>query len=126
MPTYMFAAGVLALVVGVVHSVLGEILIFRQLRNRSLVPAMPAPPVKERHVRIIWASWHVVTVFGWAFGAVLLQLSSASNDQSAEALAVNAAIFAFAAGSFLVLVGAKGKHPGWIAMLGVAALAWLG
>lgn len=39
MQAYTFAAGVLALIVGAAHSVLGEILIFRHLRSRGLVPA---------------------------------------------------------------------------------------
>jgi len=123
--TYMFVAGVLAVLTGVAHSVLGEILIFRHLRNGTLVPAMPAPPLKERNIRIIWASWHLISIFGWAFGVVLLLLSSPTNGQSAQTLVVNAAVFAFAAGSLLVLIATKGRHPGWVAMLGVAALAWL-
>lgn len=121
----MFVAGVLAVVTGIAHSVLGEFLIFRHLRNGTLVPAMPAPPLKERNIRIIWASWHLITMFGWAFGAVLLMLSSPTNNQSAQSLIVNAAIFAFAAGALLVLFATKGRHPGWVAMLVVAALAWL-
>ena len=44
MQTYLFAAGVLTLVVGAIHSVVGEILIFRHVRIHGLVPAMGAPP----------------------------------------------------------------------------------
>lgn len=36
-----------------------------------------------------------------------------------------AIVVAMAAGSFLVFVGTKGQHPGWIGLLGVAVLAWL-
>ena len=126
MQTYMFAAGIVAIITGVIHSTLGEIMIFRHLRNHSLVPTLPAPPLKERNVRIIWASWHLVTVFGWAFGVVLLQLSSPSNDLAAKTLVLNASIFAFVVGSFIVLIGTKGRHPGWIAMLVVASLVWMG
>lgn len=125
MQTYMFVAGVLAVVTGIAHSVLGEFLIFRHLRNGTLVPTKPAPPLKERNIRIIWASWHLITVFGWAFGAVLLMLSLPNNTQSAQSLFINAAIVAFAAGALLVLIATKGRHPGWVAMLVVAALAWL-
>lgn len=121
----MIAAGVLALVVGLAHSVLGEVLIFRHLRSRGLVPAKAPPPLRERHVRILWATWHLATVFGWSFGIVLLQLASTANGLALQALIKNAAVFAFLGGSLLVLIGTKGRHPGWIGLLGVAALAWL-
>ena len=124
MQTYMFAAGVLALVVGAAHSLLGEILIFRHLRNGSLVPAMRAPPLRERHIRILWATWHLTTVLGWAFGAILISLAVPGSGYSLQEIVVGAAVLAFLVGSLLVLVGTKGRHPGWMGLLGVAALAW--
>lgn len=124
MQIFFFAAGVLALVTGLVHSVLGEILIFRHLRSGGLVPSMGAPPLRERNIRIIWATWHLGTVFGWAFAGVLLRLAFAHHDYSIQALVVSAIVFAYLGGSFLVLVGTKGRHPGWIALLVVAALTW--
>ena len=126
MRAYMFAAGVLALIVGAAHSVLGEILIFRHLRSRGLVPAMGAPPLRERHIRILWASWHLATVFGWASGVLLLQLASPGTESALRALVANTIALAFLGGSLLVLIGTKGRHPGWIGLLGVAALAWFG
>lgn len=123
MQTMLIAAGVLGLVTGLVHSVLGEILIFRHLRRGGLVPAMEAPPLRERHVRILWATWHLATVFGWAFAGVILQLAVAPDDGPA-ALIMSAAVFANLAGALLVLVGTKGRHPGWIALLVAAALIW--
>jgi hypothetical protein len=125
MQTLFFAAGVLAIFTGAAHSVLGEILIFRHLRHGSLVPARDAPPLRERNIRIIWASWHTLTVFGWAFAAVLLRLSFAAPDSSPRSLVVSAVVLANLGGSFLVLIGTRGRHPGWIALLVVAALAWL-
>ena len=126
MQPYLFAAGGLALIVGAVHSVLGELLIFRHLRSGGLVPAMAAPPLRERHIRILWASWHLVTVFGWALAVILLRLASPSTASSLHVLVENAIALAFLGGSFLVLIGTKGRHPGWIGLLGVAALTWFG
>lgn len=125
MQTMFIAAGVIALFTGVGHSVLGEILIFRHLRSSGLVPTMAAPPLRERHVRIIWATWHLASVFGWAFAGILLRLAIAP-DGSPSALIVSAVVFANLAGSLLVLIGTKGKHPGWIALLLVALLTWFG
>ena len=125
MQTILIAAGVLALLTGVAHSVLGEILIFRHLRNAGLVPSMGAPPLRERNIRIIWATWHLGSVFGWAFAGVLLRLAFiADNDYSSKDIVLSAIVFAYLGGSVLVLVGTKGRHPGWIALLVVAALTW--
>ena len=126
MQTLFFAAGLLALVTGLVHSVLGEILIFRHLRSGGLVPAMGAPPLRERNIRIIWATWHLATLFGWAFAGVLLRLAFAPHNYSLNEFVVSAIVFAYLGGSLLVLVGTKGRHPGWIALLVVAALTWAG
>ena len=124
MQPLFFTAGVLALITGAVHSVLGEILIFRHLRNGGLVPSRGAPPLRERNIRIIWATWHLGSVFGWAFAGVLLCLALAGNDYSIRALVLSAIVFAYLGGSLLVLIGTKGRHPGWIALLAVAALTW--
>ncbi|WP_408952177.1 hypothetical protein [Lysobacter sp. Hz 25] len=120
---YLIAA-ILAAVTGLLHSVLGEILIFRHLRNGSLVPTLPAPPLRERNIRIIWATWHLATLFGWAFAGVLLQLAL-GHPMSAQ-LAIRAIVFAYLGGAVLVLVGTKGRHPGWVALTAVAALTAAG
>lgn len=126
MQALYFAAGSLALITGILHSVLGELLIFRHLRSGGLVPAMGAPPLRERNIRIIWASWHLGSVFGWAFAGILFQLAIAPHDSSLKAFVLDAIVFANLGGSLLVLIGTKGRHPGWIALLAVAALTWVG
>jgi hypothetical protein len=118
-------AGILAIATGLAHSVLGEILIFRHLRNGGIVPSMGAPPLRERNIRIIWASWHLITVFGLAFAGVLLRLAFVPQGYSLHSLIVSAIVIAYFGGAVLVLVGTKGRHPGWIALSIVAALTWL-
>lgn len=125
MQTLLIASGVLALATGIVHSVLGEVLIFRHVRSGGLVPAMGAPPLRERNIRILWATWHLASVFGWAFAIVLIGIGLAPLNDSPRPLVLSAIVFANLAGSLLVLIGTKGRHPGWIALLLVAALAWM-
>jgi hypothetical protein len=126
MSALLLFAGSLALVTGAVHSVLGEVLIFRHLRHGGLVPTKAAPPLRERHVRILWATWHLTSVLGWALAGVLLRLAVGPRESSFEAFVVSAIVFANLGGSLLVLVGTRGRHPGWIALAIVATLAWLG
>ena len=125
MQSMFIAAAAVALITGLVHSLLGEVLIFRHLRRGGLVPTMAAPPLRARNIRIIWATWHLASVFGWAFAGILFRLAIAP-DSSASALLATAIVLANLAGSLLVLIATEGKHPGWIALLLVAALTWFG
>ena len=119
-------AAILTFVVGLVHSILGERLIFSRLRQGGLVPTNGGSLLQERHVRILWASWHLVTVFGWVIAAVLLWLSLPSSNQSLARYIENVVIIAMLAGSALVFFGTKARHTGWVGLLAVAAFVWLG
>jgi len=120
---YMTAAMVAALT-GLAHSVLGEVLIFRHLREGGLVPTLAAPPLRVRNIRILWATWHLATLFGWAFAGVLFQL--ALGRPMSASFVIGAMLFAYLGGALLVLVGTRGRHPGWIALTAVAALTAAG
>jgi len=119
----LLAAAIIALLVGLVHSILGEVLIFNKLRESKLIPTKAAPPLQARNIRILWATWHLASVFGWAFAGILYAL--AQNMGSINQLASLAAVFAFLGGSLLVLISTRGKHPGWLGLLLVALLVLL-
>lgn len=123
---YLVIAAALAFFVGLVHSVLGERLIFRRLRQGGLVPTNGGNLLDERHVCILWASWHIVTVFGWCIAYILLRLSFSSSSASSAWFIEQAIIIATLAGSALVFIGTRARHPGWTGLLGVAVLVWLG
>jgi hypothetical protein len=123
---YLLSASVLAFAIGLAHSVLGERLIFRRMRSGGLVPTRGAPVLHESHVRILWASWHVVTAMGWCVAAVLAWLAWPSGRLPAPPLIASVIVAAMLAGALLVLVGTRGRHPGWVGLLGVAVLAGMG
>ncbi len=116
------AAAVLAFLVGLAHSILGEVLIFRRMRQGGAIPTDGGRVIGEGHVRILWASWHVLTVLGWCLAAILFWLAQAQPEGS-EFLS-QAIAMAMLASSALVLIGTQGKHPGWAGLLGVAVLVW--
>lgn len=126
MNAYFASAAALAFIVGLVHSVLGEVLIFRRLRADGIVPTYGGNALEERHVRILWATWHAVTAFGWCIAAVLLWLSIAAQNAASILPLGRLIASAMVVASALVLIGTKGKHPGWVGLLAVAILAWLG
>lgn len=125
MQSYLLAAGVLMILIGIAHSVIGEILIFRQLRAGAIVPLLAPPPLRERHLRILWANWHLTSALGWGLAALLILIAVAP-DPSSYALQVRTIAVATLAGSLLVLYATRGRHPGWIGLLVAAILAWLG
>jgi hypothetical protein len=126
MNLYFAGAAVLAFVVGLVHSVFGEHLIFRRLRAGGLGHANGAAILRTSHVRILWATWHLATAFGWGLALALVWMAGAQPGQQPPAVLAFGIAAAMAAGSLLVLAGTRGRHPGWIALLGVAVLTWLG
>lgn len=124
MQPLLATAAVIAVVTGIVHSVMGERLIFRHLRQSSLVPSLPAPPLQGRNVRILWATWHLASVFGWVFAGLLWQLAINPGVALSARSVLCAAALGFLAGALLVCVGTRGRHPGWIALGAVGVLSW--
>ena len=125
MQLLLTTAAVLAIATGVVHSLLGERLIFRHLRRSSLVPSLPAPPLQARNVRILWATWHLASVFAWALAGLLWQLAREPGAALSARLVLSASAAAFVLGSLLVLVSTRGRHPGWVALGAVGVLSWV-
>ncbi|MBK6598726.1 MAG: hypothetical protein IPG25_12900 [Proteobacteria bacterium] len=124
MQPLLATAAVLAIVTGVVHSLLGERLIFRHLRQSSLVRSLPGPLLQGRNVRILWVTWHLASVFGWAFAGLLWQLAQNPGVALSASSVLGASAAGFLAGALLVLVGTRGRHPGWVALGAVGFLSW--
>ena len=123
---YFVIAAALAFLVGLAHSVLGERLVFSRLRQGGFVPTNGGKLLGEGHVRILWASWHVLTAFGWCIASILLWLSLPSSSPSPAWFIEQAVVITMLAGSALVFIGTKARHPGWAGLLAVAVFVWLG
>lgn len=129
MNIYLLIAGILFFLLGVAHSVLGEYLIFNDKRNKgNLVPSKNSAELKERHLRIIWATWHLSSFLGWCIGAILIKISFEQNELNSNIsdFFVQSIIYVTFISSLLVLVGTKGKHPGWIGFLLIGILLLIG
>lgn len=126
MNTYLATAAGLAILIGLVHSILGERMVFSRLRQGTVVPAHGGTLLRGHHVRILWATWHIVTLLGWAFAAALLLLAAEASPSPLHIALLQVIALAMAASGVLVLVGTKARHPGWIGLMGVAVLIWLG
>jgi di/tricarboxylate transporter len=129
MNIYILIAGILCIILGLVHSILGEFLIFKNKRKiGNLVPTKANKELPERHLRIIWATWHLSTFFGWCIGALLIKIALNQNKFDSELIGfmINSTIITMFSAALLVLLVTKGKHPGWIVLLLIVALLILG
>lgn len=122
MNLYIAASAVLILT-GLVHSVVGELMIFRKVSAGSIVPNQSAPPLRQRNLRILWANWHLTTVFGLVLAGVLYKIGVGEIPQL-DWLS-GAISIACASGGFLVLYATNGRHPGWAALVLASVLTWL-
>lgn len=124
MNNVLFIAGSLSILIGLIHSILGELLIFRKFRFNSIIPTVAKPPLSESNVRILWATWHITSFFGGAIGAVLLYISTSMQAEIQTIIYFSST--AMCASGVLVLVATKAKHPGWAGLLIVACLCLVG
>jgi hypothetical protein len=120
------SAGILMVVIGLVHSVLGERLIFRRMRAGGRIPTNGGSLLREGHVRILWATWHLATALALGMAALLVWCAGPAAAPLARSAVPPVIGLAAFAGALLVLVGTKGRHPGWIGLLIAAVLTALG
>lgn len=129
MNTYFYIAGLLCILLGIAHSIFGELLIFRNKRNNGhIIPSRGSIELRESHLRIIWATWHLASVFGFCLGTMLILLATIEQelDQELLKLVTYPITNAVWLGALLVLVGTKARHPGWIVLLIIGILLVLG
>jgi hypothetical protein len=120
-PSLLIAA-VLILLLGLVHSLLGERYILVRLFRRDNLPRLFGSDAFTKNT--LRFAWHLTTVVWFGIGVLLVQLSTGRPLGTAE-LGVTLAITAAASG-LVALVGSRARHPAWIVFLVVAALVWTG
>lgn len=122
----LITAVIFTFLLGIIHSILGELLIFKKLRHRAIVPTNGGELLAARQVRILWASWHLVTLFGWCLAIILWYLADVNITSSVVYMSlVNAISITMFCGAFLVLFATKGKHPGWVVLTLIGVLTFL-
>jgi len=123
MDLYLFIAGILTFILGIVHSILGEKLIFKRLRATDLTLLSGSQALSKRHLRTLWSTWQLVTLFGFGLGSILIVLSLPSGG-SMELVSKTISL-TFAVSSIFWGLGTHGKHPAWLILLIIAVLSWV-
>jgi hypothetical protein len=120
MSNLLSLAGILIILLGLVHSVLGEMLIFRHVRRGKARHAEAIELMPQRRWDALWSSWHLVTLLGVGLGASLLLIAWAPPTKPVPYLPAIAITFATA--SVFWILGTRGKHPAWIVFAAIAGI----
>ena len=107
---WLFIAGALCVLLAVIHTVLGEGLIFRKWTVLR--------PIPRGRAGIIRASWHALSLFGVSLGVILWRVPL----DRVSALTLCASLFLSAV---MIAVWTQFRHPGWIVMSLIALLVLL-
>lgn len=124
MNTYILAAGIIMMLLAVIHSVLGERLIFRHVSPGTPLGQTARTVLSERRWRALRATWHLISILSAG-------LSLCAGVAAVRGAAVTVEPAVIMAGTFVVmgvywLLETRGGHPAWIAFLLIAVLMGLG
>ena len=109
-------AALLAVFIGLVHSVLGEKYILMRLFRQPLPKLFGNDVFTRKTLRF---AWHVTSIAWFGFAAILFQFSW-SDGSAANVLFAIAATFGITA--FVALIASKGKHLSWLVFGTIAVL----
>lgn len=119
----LLAAGLLCFSLGLVHSVLGEVLFFRHLESfQGFPPIRGGDDFWKRTLRI---TWHIPSILGWAFALILIDFAYLAQLGAGERFVVETIALSQALCAVVTWGGTKGKHPAWVAFLALAVLCWI-
>ena len=123
MNPWLIGAAGLSVLIAVAHSVIGEQRIFRHLRRPGqVVPTEGGTLLREFRVRILWSAWHGLSAMGLGLAGVLRWLGQPAAQAASAGRVESCVAIAMAVTGVLVLVSNRGRHPAWVALLGVAGL----
>ncbi|WGS20851.1 MULTISPECIES: hypothetical protein [unclassified Bradyrhizobium] len=107
-------AGVIAIIISLIHGVLGEIRIFAR--------ATVEPPRLRLLLRLVWQAGTVA----WIGGGALLIVAPAMASDAARHWIVATLAVVFGCAALANAIATRGRHFGWIGMSVVVALAIAG
>lgn len=126
MNPWLLSAGFCSLLIGAVHSVMGERRIFRHLRQGGLVPTRAEPLMRGYQLSIVWASWHLVTCFGVGVAVMLFVAARPDTPPPLRDLLGTSGVGIMLTSAALVAFATRGRHLAWLALSLTSALALWG
>ena len=123
MNSLLIIGAILAVLVGLAHSYLGERYILIRLFRRTNLPKLfGSDSFTKQTLRF---AWHLNTVAWVGFAsAILMGIVIESLGQVSAIL--KAISFTFLASSVVTLAATRGRHFAWIVFLAISILVWIG
>ena len=116
----LYLGCVLAILIGFIHSYLGEkYLLIRLLRRDDLPKLLGSEWFTKRVLRF---AWHITTLACWGFGAILYLLAKPSADLRHDILLVTGVVFLFSGA--LSAGFTNGKHLSWVVFWAIAGISF--
>ena len=113
---------ILLLIIGLIHSYLGEKhLLIRLFRRKDLPKLLGSDWFTKRVLRF---AWHLTTLAWWGFAAILYVLSTPSVNVQNEILIIIAVVFALS--GIVSMFFTRGKHLSWLFFFIIAATSYYG
>jgi len=114
----LYIAAALAIIIGLLHSYLGERYILIRLFRRDNLPKLfGGTEFTTRTLRFVW---HILTLAWWGFAAILFQLASATSSPQNIAFVVGVT---FIATGLVALVISRVRHLAWIVFIIIGVIA---
>ena len=117
----MMIAGVLTVILGLMHSVLGEKLLLGPLFRQTEMPKLLGSSLFAR--RTLRMAWHLTTILLLGIGAIIIVYSRAETSPTVDwFLKIFSLTFGLCA--LISLIGSRAKHFSWVVFLAIAAALW--
>ncbi|KXI27453.1 hypothetical protein [Paraglaciecola hydrolytica] len=116
----LLVGAILLVIIGVIHSYLGEKYILIRLFKRDNLPKLLGGDWFTK--RVLRFAWHITTLAWWGFAAILYVLSVPSVDVQAEILYIIAGVFALS--GTVSLLFSRGKHLSWLCFFTIAVISY--
>ncbi len=114
----LYLAAVLALALGIAHSVLGEKYILIRLFRRDDLPRLFGSA--DFTIRTLRFAWHLTTIAWSGFAALLIVQTQ--EDLAGATLRIVGGTFLIS--GLLTLIASRGKHLAWVVMFCIGGIAW--
>ena len=114
----IYVAAVLAFLIGLLHSLLGErYILIRLFRRENLPKLFGGTAFTIRTLRFVW---HITTVAWWGFAAILFQLAGGNSSLQSTALIIGVT---FVLTALITIIISRGRHLAWIVFLIIGVIA---
>ena len=115
----LYAACAVLLVLGIAHSLLGELWLLAPMPRFQGAAAFANDRLPKRTLRV---TWHIATLLGYGDALVLFRYAQRGDGDPFVVRVIAASLAVCGA---LVLLGTRARHPGWTGFFVAAGLCWI-